>query len=319
MSRPPRIASLLAAGTEIVCAMGLADRLVAISHECDYPPEVLDRPRVTRLTLDPAADSRAIDDQVREHARQGRPLYEIDVNRLAALRPDVILTQAHCDVCAVSEDAVRSAITGRPELARTAVVALNPTSLEAVLDDVLRVGRAIDAAASGSALHDSLAGRIRAVRNRTAALPPLRRPRVACIEWIDPLMVAANWTPQLVEAAGGRHDLTRAGDRSAYADWEVVRRFDPEVIVVMPCGFDLNRAFREAQKLERLPGWSGLTAVRLDQVWAADGNAFFNRAGPRLADSVEILSKVLHPELMGNPPVAAVRRRAAAILDTTGA
>lgn len=292
-----RIASLLASGTEILFALGLGDRVVAVSHECDYPAEVNDRPRVTFTTINTEPSSREIDTQVREAAGGGGALYEIDVDRLAALRPELIVTQSQCNVCAVAYDDVLCAVRGRPELAGAEVVDLNPVSLEAVLEDIIRVGEAAGRVNRARAYVNQLEDRINEVRSRTEALAAGDRPRVVCLEWIDPPMAAANWMPTLVEMSGGRNGLSTAGASSGYTQWNDVVGFDPEVIVVMPCGFDLERSIAEAETLKSFPGWTDLSACRNGRVYAVDGNAYFNRSGPRIVDSLEILAGLIHPTL----------------------
>lgn len=292
-----RIASLLAGGTEILYRLGLGDQVVAISHECDFPPEVCTKPRVTHANIDPDRASGDIDTQVRGFSQAGQSLYRIDVEKLVGLQPDVIVTQSQCEVCAVSLDDVRRAVESHPKLRNAKVVALNPTTLDVIFEDILRVGYALDCSDRAESLVGQLRRRVDAVRDRTVNLPPTDRPRLACIEWIEPLMVAANWMPQLVEIAGGRHDLTTTGSRSAYTKWDNVLEYDPEVIVIMPCGFDLARARREAPVLTRLSGWRDLRAVRTERVYAVDGNAYFNRSGPRMIDSLEILTALIHPDL----------------------
>lgn len=300
----PRIASMLASGTEIVCGLGLDSQLVAISHECDYPVGVLDRPRVTFAHIDDSADSATIDAQVRERLTAGKPLYEIDVGKLSALRPDIIVTQAHCDVCAVGVDDVDRARCTSPILQDAKIVALNPCTLQDVFADIRKVARAVNEPDHGESYCRDLQSRVVALREVTERLRVDQRPRTLCIEWVEPLMVAANWMPELVEVAGGSCPLTRAGDRSCVTEWQDVCDFDPEVIVVMPCGFDLARSINEVTLLRERPGWSQLSAVRAGRVFALDGNAYFNRSGPRLVDSAEILAGLLHPE-----PFSAVRDR----------
>jgi iron complex transport system substrate-binding protein len=291
-----RIISLLASGTEILYGIGLGDRVVGVSHECDFPEDARTKPRVTRANIDAGASSKAIDEQVRDATTCGAPLYSIDAALLASLRPDLIVTQSQCDVCAVDYKDVVRTVRSIPALSQTKVVALNPTTLDTVFDDVARVGDAAGCEPAARRYIERLEARVEAVREKTGHIPPANRPRVLCIEWIDPVMVAANWMPDLIVLAGGRCDLTRAGDRSAHADWQAVVAFDPQVVIVMPCGFDLERAVREAPTLRSLPGWTGLTAVREHRVFAVDGNAYFNRSGPRIVDSLEILAALVHPD-----------------------
>jgi iron complex transport system substrate-binding protein len=303
----PRIASLLPGATEMVCALGLADALVGVSHECDWPPEVCGLPRVTCSRIRSASASGEIDCQVRTLLAAGDPLYEIDAARLAALRPELIVTQAQCDVCAVRYRDVLDLVACEPSLSGTRVVALNPQSLADVLADVERIAAAAGRPERGRSVAAELATRADAVRRRTASLAADRRPRVAIVEWIEPLMVAGNWLPELVELAGGRYNLVAAGRHSPYVDWTALRDYDPEVLLAAPCGFDLPRTLREAEALPRLDGWSRLAAVRNGRAFAVDGNAYFNRAGPRLCDTLELLAHLVQPQLFAAPllPAAA--------------
>ena len=304
MSPPTRIASLLSSATEILFALGLEDRIVAVGHECDHPPAAATKPRATFTHLDPSADGATIDRQVKQLLAEGRPLYEVDAPLLARLAPDLIVTQAQCDVCAVRYDDVVRAVRASPTLEQAEVVALNPQSLGDILDDVIRLGRAAGCEAAAQAFRAALERRIDAVRARTERLTPDQRPRTACIEWIEPLMIAGNWTPELVDLAGGRQSLAVGGRHSVYTPWDDVRRFDPEVIVVLPCGFDLRRTLQEAPRLLELPGWRDLAAVRSGRVFGVDGNALFNRSGPRIVDSLELLAGLLHPDLFAEQAAA---------------
>jgi iron complex transport system substrate-binding protein len=273
--------------------------VVAISHECDYPESVGGLPRVTRSLIAADASSGEIDAEVRERMAQRRPLYEIDLDLLGELRPDVIVTQSQCEVCAISDADVRVAIDRCEALRGARVVSLNPTSLDAIFEDVRRVGDAVACAGAAEALIEGLRGRIERVRQRAAAAAGTGRPRVVCLEWVDPPMVAANWMPTLVEIAGGACGLSQAGQRSGYTPWESIVANDPDVIVVMPCGFDVGRAEAELATLRGFAGWEGLAAVRNRRVYAADGNAYFNRSGPRIVDSLELLAALIHPGAFG--------------------
>lgn len=292
-----RIVSLLAAGTEILYALGLGDRVVAVSHECDHPPDVHHKPRVSRFNVDAALDGRAVDAQVRELLRAGRPLFEVDVAALAALAPDMIVTQSQCEVCAVDAESVAAAIRGEPVLRNTLLVSLNPKTLEGVLEDMERVGAAAGCESRAAELVASLRRRVEAVCRRTVRIPLPSRPRVACLEWIEPLMIAAHWMPDLIERAGGRNALTRPGERSRTRDWSEVVAFDPEVILIAPCGFDRPRAEREAAALQSVSQWHPLSAVKNGRTYVVDGNAYFHRSGPRIVDSLELLAALLHPEI----------------------
>ena len=299
--KPKRIASLLASATEILYGIGLGDRVVAVSHECDYPADVAAKPRVTTTLVAADAPSGEIDRQVREMSAAGSALYGIDVERLAELAPDLIVTQAQCDVCAVRYADVLEAVGSVPTLEGTQVVAINPTNLREIFEDIRRVGQATGYEAEAARFVAQLEARVGVVRQKSATMSAADRPRVACIEWIDPPMLAANWMPELVELAGGAYPLSQTGEHSTYADWQSMVRYDPEVVVVMPCGFDLQRTSSEASTLERLADWQTMSAVKNGRVILVDGNAYFNRSGPRIVDSLEILAHLLHPDQFGPP------------------
>lgn len=296
-----RIVSLLSAATEILYGLGLGDQVVAVSHECDDPPEVAAKPRVTRSNVDSRLSSDDIDRQVREQAAAGGALYEIDAERLAALAPDLIVTQAQCDVCAVRYADVVALVKERPELEQTRVVALNPQSLADVFADIRRVGEAAGAVEAAQKLVAALESRVAAVQKSVAPGVAQARPKMVIIEWIEPLMFAANWTPELIELAGGRCDRVQAGRHSTYAEAAALAAYDPDVIAIAPCGFDLARTKLESQALTKQPYWSNLSAVSNGRVFLTDGNAYFNRSGPRLIDSVELLAHLLHPTLVERP------------------
>lgn len=305
MSTHKRIVSLISSATEMLFLLGLGKQVVGISHECDYPPEIAGLPRLTRSLVDAAASSRAIDDEVREYSIDQQALYAIDVDELARLRPDLIITQAQCDVCAVRYDDVVSAVQNTPALQAAEIIALNPKRLGDVLEDIRRIAAATDCRDRAAQVIAALEARVEKVRQATATLPAEDRPRVTLLEWIDPPMLAGNWTPELVSWAGGLDGLPSDGRHSSYASWQEIAAFDPQVIVIMPCGFDVDRAIVEAQVLAGLPQWRNLSAVRQGRVYAADGNAYFNRSGPRLVDSLEILAHLFHPALFVPPPGAA--------------
>lgn len=288
----PRIASLIASATEIVCALGCQNDLVARSHECDYPPGVQMLPSLTEPKLDVGATSAAIDREVRALVEEALSVYRVDAERLRALRPDVIVTQTQCEVCAVSLGDVEHALaewTGE----RPRVVSLEPNALADLWADVGRIAEAIDVRSRGEELVERLQDRIEAVSRAARALP--ERPRVACIEWIEPLMAAGNWMPELVDRAGGINLFGEAGRHSPWMTWGALAASDPDVILVLPCGFDIERTRAEMGPLLGQPGWQELAAVRAGRVALADGVSYFNRPGPRLVESLEILAEVLHP------------------------
>jgi iron complex transport system substrate-binding protein len=286
-----RVVSLLPSTTEIVHALGCGDQLVGRSHECDHPPGVDALPVVTEPRTPIEGTSLQIDRQLRSILEQALSVYQVHTEVLADLAPDVVLTQSLCEVCAVSLADVRDAVDHHLG-AGTEVVALEPQRLADVLGDIRRVARALEVPERGEQLAAEVADRIEDVRRRTRGLT---RRTVVSIEWIEPLMAAGNWMPELIDAAGGRELFGTAGAHSPWATWEQMREADPDVIVILPCGFDLQRTRHEAASLRQLPGWSELRAVREGRVAITDGHRYFNRPGPRLADSVEILAEILHP------------------------
>lgn len=291
-----RIVSLLSSATEMLCGLGLADQLLAVSHECDWPPEVSGKPQATASAIDSSQSSEAIDRQVKQRLAEGLPLYTVSTELLAELKPDLIVTQAQCDVCAVRYQDVVDAVNTTPELASTKVVSLNPHTIDDVLFDISSLGQITGRASQATAWLAQLRERIATVRRVTDAIPPDQCTRVAIIEWTEPLMLAANWTPQLVQWAGGDCPLTVQGRHSTYCDWQVVANFNPQVVIVAPCGFGLDRAIVETRQLaETRPEWPLLEAVRQGRVFAMDGNAYLNRSGPRLVDTLEILARLVHP------------------------
>jgi len=291
MYHPPRrIASLLPGATEMLFGLGLGERVVAVSHECDFPLEAAWKPRVTFSHVDSTAASGAIDRQVRDLLAAGEPLYGVDAEQLAELRPELIVTQAQCDVCAVRYDDVLAAVAGRPELRDTQVLAQAPESLDEVFADIAALAAAAGCEEAGAAYLAEFRGRVEAVEAETDRLSDGQRMRVACIEWIDPLMLAGNWMPGLIQLAGGRQPAVVETGHSRYTDWDAVVEFDPQVVVVMPCGFNLERSVREVASLAARPGWAELAAVRDGKVYAVDAGALFNRAGPRLVESLELLA-----------------------------
>jgi iron complex transport system substrate-binding protein len=288
-----RIVSLLPSSTEIVCALGLGSRLVGRSHECDHPPFVRELPPCTEAKLDPAAPGAEIDRRVKALVSEGLSVYRVDAERLRALRPDAILTQEQCHVCAATphdlEEALADWLGARP-----LVLSLSPRTLGDVFADLTRAAEALGVAERGRALVAELVERVSAIGEKTGDLSP--RPRVACLEWIDPLMAAGFWLPELVRLAGGTALLGGSGQPSPWIELGGLRDADPDVIVVLPCGFDLERTRRELAPLAQTPGFTELRAVRQGRVALADGNAYFNRPGPRLVESLEILAEILHPD-----------------------
>ncbi len=286
-----RIVSLIASATEIVCALGLEDQLVGRSHECDYPPSVQRLPVCTEPRFDVHGSSRQIDERVKGTLQEATSVYRVHADMLRALRPDVILTQTQCEVCAVSAKDVENALCSWLD-SRPRVVTLEPNAWADVWADIQRVADALGVAARGQGLLDELQERMRTIAARAR---PLRRPTVACLEWLDPLMAAGNWMPELVGLAGGVNLFGSAGRHAPWLSWEELRQRDPEIIVALPCGFDLPRTRAEIASLQNHPVWPALQAVRAGQVFLTDGNQFFNRPGPRVVESLEILAEILHP------------------------
>lgn len=290
-----RVVSLIASATEIVCALGLEDALVGRSHECDFPAPVRSLPRLTEPSIAVDGTSADIDRRVRAAARDALSIYRVDDAALADLKPDVILTQTQCEVCAVSLKDVEAALAKRIGLSPR-VVSLNPASLNDLRADVRRVARALEAPRAGEELLDSLEERMARAGARAAGR---RRRSTAVIEWMDPLMSAGNWTPTLVARAGGEELFGAAGRHSGTMSWDDVRRADPETLVVAPCGFDLARTRGDLGALTGRPGWRELRAVREGRAYLADGNAYFNRPGPRVVETLEALVEMIHPEAPG--------------------
>jgi iron complex transport system substrate-binding protein len=286
----PRIVSLLASGTELVCALGAGEWLVGRSHECDHPAWVKDLPAVSRPTFDISGSSGEIDRLVRERLHAGQPLYQVDEEAIASLDANVLITQTHCEVCAVSPADLAHGAAAR--LVREQVVALHTGSLDAILEGFLDVARTLGIDARGEAL---VAGVRRDMAALSEATGGLARPSVVCLEWVDPIFTMGNWGPELVDLAGGNSRIGAAGVHSTTVAWDQVRRADPEVLVVAPCGFGLERAWGEMTTLARQTGWNDLAAVKGGRVFVADGNLYFNRSGPSVFETPGILAEMLHP------------------------
>jgi iron complex transport system substrate-binding protein len=288
-----RVASMLASATEIVAALGFRDALVARSHECDFPIGIETLPCCTEPKIDLRGTSRDIDDRVKTVVQEGLSVYRVDGDALKALRPDVIVTQSQCEVCAVSENDLRKAVCDWLD-ATPRIVTLKPDSLADVWTDFQNVADALGAPARGRQLIESLQDRMASIEQKASRAA--ERPGIACIEWIDPLMAGGNWMPELVAMAGGANLFGTAGAHSPWMTWEQLKRADPEVIAVLPCGFDIARTRHEMAALTVRPDWRDLRAVRSGRVYLTDGNQYFNRPGPRIAESLEILAELLHPQ-----------------------
>lgn len=302
------IISLLASATEMVAALGCLDQMVGRSHECDYPPQIGALPVVSTVQIDLTTSSAQIDAQVKQRAQKkdepedpalkALSIYAIDVAKLQELRPDVIFTQTQCEVCAVSERDVTRAIaqlTGLEPL----VVSLAPYRLQDVWEDVLRVGLALGKRDQAQALVERYHQRLTDLATKTAAFGS--KPRVAVLEWLDPLMATGNWTPELVAYAGGENIFGEIGLHSSRLTWEELQAADPDVIVLAPCGYSLERTLEDVPLLQKHPAWTDLKAVRDRRVYAIDGNHYLNRSGPRLVESAELLGRMIWGERLGIP------------------
>lgn len=287
----PRVVTLIASATEIVCALGLEEQLVGRSHECDFPPSIKRLPVCTEPRFNVEGTSREIDERVKQTLQDEISVYRVFEDRLRELRPDVIVTQSHCAVCAVSETDVERALGAWPG-AKPRVISLQPQALDDVWGSVQAVADALDVAKRGRALVRRLQERSAEIVARTASLG---RPTVACLEWLDPLMAGGNWVPELVGLAGGINLFGVAGRHSPWMSWDDLALRDPDVVIALPCGFDLARTVSEMKQLQTHPTWPKLRAVRTDRVYATDGNQYFNRPGPRLVESLEIFAEILHP------------------------
>ena len=286
-----RIVSLLPSSTEIVCKLGFCKNLVGVSHECDFPVSVKDLPILTKPRFSPINSSQEIDISVQDLLKKGLSVYEVNTDLLKKLAPDLIITQAQCEACAVSLNDVKEAVSdwvgNKPD-----IVSLEPNYLDEVWSDFERVGKKLKCTNSYLKFKSEIEQRLEKLKQKSQQL--IKRPSVVCVEWIDPLMIAANWVPELVDIAGGINLLTKPGSHSHIFKWEEIIESNPEFIIMMPCGFDINRTLEEIEILKQKPDWSKLEAVKSDHVFVVDGNQYFNRPGPRLIESAEILFEIFN-------------------------
>lgn len=289
-----RIVSLIASSTEIVNALGFIGEMVGRSHECDYPESIKDLPVCTEPKFRTDGTSYEIDQRVKAIVQEGLSVYRVKAEMLDQLQPTHIITQAQCEVCAVSlkdvEDAACELIKSHPK-----IVSLEPNSLADIFDDISKVGTALGASQRADELIAVLKKRISDISSKAKNLSP--KPTVACIEWIDPLMAAGNWMPELIEIAGGINLFGESGKHSPWMNWEQLIQKDPDIILVCPCGFDVRRTLQEMTVISDKPGYEELTAVLEDRVFVADGNQFFNRPGPRVVEAMEIMAETMHPSV----------------------
>lgn len=288
-----RIISLLPAATEIICTLGLEDCLVGRSHECDYPESVKSLPICSDAKFLPGANSAQIDQQVKEILTEALSIYKVDKDLIQALKPDVIITQAQCEVCAVSLKDVEEALSNLVA-ADTKIISLEPNILADIFREIKEISIILEVEEAGNTLIEDLEERIDLVKHKLKFFPT--KPKVALIEWLSPLMVAGNWIPELVEIAGGIPLLAENGKHSPFVEWQQIYDANPDILVVAPCGFSIPRTLQEIDLLMNLPGWRDLEAVKNNRVYIADGNAYFNRSGPRIVDTIEILAEIITPK-----------------------
>lgn len=289
----PRIASLIASATEIVAALGFEKDIACRSHECDFPPSVQSIPSITEPKLPVAESSYRIDERIKAILAEGISVYRVDADALCRHSPDIVITQTQCEVCAVSLSDVQAALaewTG----SKPRIVSLAPNALDDVWADIRRVAEALNVKQRGDDLVEVLTERMATIERLTHDLD--QRPTVACIEWIEPMMAAGNWMPELVAKAGGENLFGEAGKHSPWMTFEQLAQRDPDVILMLPCGFDITRTRKEMSPLTHRQGWASLRAVQDKRVYLLDGHQYFNRPGPRLAESLEILAEILHPD-----------------------
>lgn len=301
-----RIVSFLPSATEMVCALGLRDQLVGVTHECDYPPEVQDKPVVVSAVL-PVENmtQREIDEAVAQRLRTGQSLYQVDENLLRDLQPDIIITQDLCQVCAPSGNELSQALkvlAREPE-----IIWMTPKSLAGIEENIRTLGEATRLQQRSEELIAGGRARVEAIKARIRDLPT--RPRVFCMEWLDPIYCSGHWVPELVKIAGGIDELGREGSDSVRIPWSDVLKWNPEVLVVIPCGFHIDKVIEQIPTLCEYEGWQDLEAVRNDRVFAVDANSYFARPGPRVIDGAELLAHLLHPGAFSwNGPATAYRR-----------
>ncbi len=290
----PRIVSLLPNATEIVYKLGMGDHLVGRSHECDFPESAKSLPALTEPKVDPGATSKEIDDRINELLREGLSVYQVHVDLMEELKPDVVITQTQCEVCAASEDEVKNALY-KLQGAKPELVSLEAANLNGIFNDILSVSMALNIEQEGTRIVNRLKQRMNSIKDITRTLP--LRPHVACIEWIDPLMTAGNWMPEITYMAGGSSIASTDGQHSHFIKWEDLLKADPDVIVLMPCGFDMAQTEQELEKLTNSEGWQDMKAVKNKRVFMTDGHQYFNRPGPRIVESLQIMAEILHPEV----------------------
>lgn len=288
-----QIVSLLPSATEIICELGFEDQIVGRSHECDQPESIRDLPVLTDSSVKNTGNSTRIDQNIKSLLKDGLSVFSVKADLLAEINPDIIFTQDHCEVCAVPLGEVKTAVKqfcGKD----TKVVSLSPTNLEEIYESIQTIGRALNVEEQAHQLIGELQLRMDIIRN-TVIGEPVKR--VACLEWIDPLMTGGNWIPELLEVVGAEYLLSEPGQHSPWIDWKEVVDENPDVILVMPCGYDIDQTLNEMYRLTQKDDWNSIKAVQNNEVYILDGNRYFNRPGPTIFESTRILGEILHPSL----------------------
>lgn len=288
-----RIISLIPSGTEIICALGFEKYLVGRSHECDFPPSVKRLPVCTEPKLDTEGTSLEIDQSVKKILEKALSVYKVHTDKLEELKPTLIVTQSQCEVCAVSLKDVEKAVCEFVE-SKPKIVSLQPNTISDILDDILRVSSMLNVTERGKNFIKKMGEHMATIKDKTQNLS---KNTIACIEWIEPLMAAGNWVPELVEMAGGKNQFGIKGKHSPWLKWQDLIKEDPDIIVIMPCGFGIEKSKKEMSVLKKKKEWKNLKAVKNQHVYVVDGNQYFNRPGPRIVESLEILAEIFHPNI----------------------
>jgi len=288
-----KIISLLPAATEIICALGLERLLIGRSHECDYPESVKSLPVCSSAKFLPGINSVEIDRQVKEILSDSLSIYSVDKELIKSLEPDFVITQAQCEVCAVSLKDVELAMEDLLEK-DCKIISLEPHGLSDIYRDIQQLADQLGVEAAGAELLELSEERINIIRHKLKFI--VEKPKLACIEWLSPMMIAGNWTPEIIEIAGGIPVLAEKGKHSGYINFENLQNENPDIIVLIPCGFSIQRTLMEINLMLELPGWKELKAVQENRIYIADGNQYFNRSGPRITDSIEIMAEIINPK-----------------------
>lgn len=293
-----RIVSLLPSLTETVAALGRQEQLVGRSHDCNFPSDIKALPSCTEPKFNPDGSSYEIDERVKAILQEGLSVYRVDAEKLAKLDPDIILTQDHCEVCAASFSDVQQAVQLSLANKEVEVISVSPIDLSSAVDAIRTVGRAIEAEKEAEMLTAQMKEELQDIQQQVG---PLRHPDVLCLEWLDPLMVAGNWVPELVQLAGGDPSAAAAGAYSPKLKWKKIAQLDPDIITISPCGYGISETLSELSVLTNRPGWEKLKAVKNHQVFVMDGDHYVNRPGPRLVDSTHIMAEIIHPSCFRHP------------------